>query len=65
MAQQAVPIMTSLRPLDPAEVGAVDAALMGQRLLAQTTLRPNAAHIPRQYTTPIAILARRPDPVTA
>src|SRR5258706_8690086 len=38
----------SLRPLDPAEVGAVDPALMGQRLLAQTTLRPKAAHIPRQ-----------------
>src|ERR1700736_6439216 len=38
----------SLRPLDPAEVGAVDAALMGQRLLAETTLRPKATHIPRQ-----------------
>src|ERR1700694_3558588 len=39
----------SLRPLDPAEVGAVDAALMRQRLLAQTALRPKAAHIPRQH----------------
>jgi hypothetical protein len=35
-------------PLDAAEIGAIDTALMGQRLLAQTTLRPKATHIPRQ-----------------
>ena len=35
-------------PFDPAEIGAVDAALVRQRFLAQATLRPKAAHIPRQ-----------------
>jgi hypothetical protein len=38
----------ALGPFDAAEIGAVDAALMGQRLLAQTTLRSKATHIPRQ-----------------
>jgi hypothetical protein len=35
-------------PLDAAEVCAVDAALVGQCLLTEATLRPKAAHIPRQ-----------------
>jgi hypothetical protein len=38
----------ALRPLDPAEVSTIDAALVGQRFLAQSTLRPKTAHIPRQ-----------------
>jgi hypothetical protein len=38
----------ALRSLDSAEVGAIDTALVGQRLLAQATFRPKAAHIPRQ-----------------
>jgi len=36
-------------PLDPAEIGAIDAALMGQGFLAKTTLRSKAAHISRQH----------------
>jgi hypothetical protein len=35
-------------PFDPAEISAIDAALVGQRLLAQTTLRSKATHILRQ-----------------
>ncbi|SRR5260221_1681403 len=35
-------------PLDPAEIGAVDAALVGQRFLTETTSRSKATHIPRQ-----------------
>jgi hypothetical protein len=35
-------------PLDPAKIGAIDAALVGQRFLAQTKLRSQATHIPRQ-----------------
>jgi hypothetical protein len=38
----------SFGPLYRAEICAIDAALVGQRFLAQTTLRPEAAHIPRQ-----------------
>ena len=38
----------ALGPLDATEIGAVDAALVGQRFLAQTTLRPEATHILRQ-----------------
>ena len=39
----------AFRPLDPAEIGAIDTALVGQGFLAQPTLRSKAAHIPRQY----------------
>src|SRR4051812_3647173 len=39
----------ALGPFDPAEVSAVDSALMGQPLLTKTTLRPQATHIPRQH----------------
>jgi len=35
-------------PFNTAEIGAVDARLMGQRLLAETTLRSKATHIPGQ-----------------
>ena len=35
-------------PLDPAEIGAIDAALVCQRFLAETTRCSKATHIPRQ-----------------
>jgi hypothetical protein len=35
-------------PLDPAEIGAVYATLVSQRLLTETTLGSKATHIPRQ-----------------
>ena len=38
----------ALRPLDPAEISTIDAALVGQRFLAQTKLRSKAKHILRQ-----------------
>ena len=38
----------ALGPLDPAQVRPIDTALMGQRLLGKTTLRPKATHIPCQ-----------------
>lgn len=37
-----------LRPLNTAKISAIDPGLVSQRLLAQTTLRPKATHVPRQ-----------------
>jgi hypothetical protein len=44
---RAIIMMNDCR-FDTAEIGPVDPTLVGQRLLAQTTLRPKATHIPRQ-----------------
>jgi hypothetical protein len=38
----------ALGPLDAAEIGAIDAALVRQRFLAQFTRGSKATHIPRQ-----------------
>ena len=43
----------ALRPFDPAEIGAIDAAFVGQRLLAQAALRP------KRYQTSIARVSAR------
>ena len=37
-----------LRPLDAAQIGAIDTALMRQRFLAEFTRSSKATHIPRQ-----------------
>jgi hypothetical protein len=42
----------------PPKIGAVDAALMGQRFLAQTRLRPKAKNIPRHNVSHNGALRR-------